>query len=80
MGRMVRVPGAVRPFLRVLAMSNMKIISIMDAELRAASEAAGQDLQLALSIIDDEIDGVRASFQQQIDELKQRVATLEGSP
>ena len=80
MGRMVRVPGAVRPFLRVLTMSNMKVISIIDAELKAAAEAAGNDLQLALSIIDDEIDGVRASFQQQIDELKQRVATLEGNP
>jgi len=80
MGRMVRVPGAVRPFLRVLAMSNMKVISIIDAELKAAAEVAGNDLQLALAIIEDEIDGVRASFQQQIDELKQRVAKLEGNP
>jgi len=80
MGRMVRVPGAVRPFLRVLAMSNMKVISIIDAELKAAADVAGQDLHLALAIVEDEIDAVRASFQQQIDELKQRVATLEGSP
>ena len=55
----------------------MKVISIIDAELKAAAEVAGNDLQLALSIIDDEIDGVRLSFQQQIDELKQRIRTLE---
>jgi len=74
---MVPVPGAVRPFLRVLIMSNAKIISIIDAEMRAASNAAGQDLQLALSVVEDEIDGVRLNFQRQIDELKQRVTSLE---
>jgi hypothetical protein len=77
MGRMVPVPGAISPFLRVFAMSNAKIIAIIDAENRAQSSAIEQDLQLALSIADDEIDGVRLSFQQQIDELKQRVAKLE---
>ena len=77
---MVPVPGAISPFLRAPTMSNMKVISIIDAELKAAAEVAGQDLHLALAIVEDEIDAVRASFQQQIDELKQRVATLEGSP
>ena len=77
---MVPVPGAVRPFSRVFAMSNAKIIAIIDAENRAQSSAFEQDIHTALSIVEDEIDGVRASFQQQIDELKQRVATLEGSP
>ncbi len=58
----------------------MKVISIIDAELKAAADVAGQDLHLALAIVEDEIDAVRASFQQQIDELRQRVAKLEGSP
>ena len=78
MGRMVRVPGAVRPFSRVLIMANMKIISIMDAEMKAAEAAVENDIQTALAVVEDEIDGVRASVQHQIDELKQRVAKLEG--
>jgi hypothetical protein len=75
---MVRVPGAVRPFSRVLVMSNMKIIAIMDAENRAQSAAIEQDIHTALAIVEDEIDGARTSLQHQIDELKQRVKKLEG--
>jgi len=75
---MVPVPGAVRPFSRVLAMSNMKIIAIVDAENRAQSKAIEQDIHTALMVVEDEIDAVRGSFQQQIDELRQRVVVLEG--
>jgi len=80
MGRMVPVPGAVRPFLRVLIMANMKIISIMDAENRAQSATIEQDIKTILLTVEEEIDTIRANFQQQIDELKQRVAALEGVP
>ena len=59
-------------------MSNMKIISIMDAEFKAASAAVEQDIHAALAVVEDEIDAVRISLQHQIDELKQRVAKLEG--
>ena len=58
-------------------MSNMKIISIMDAENRAQSAAIEQDIQTALLVVEDEIDAVRISIQHQIDELRQRVRTLE---
>jgi polyhydroxyalkanoate synthesis regulator phasin len=61
-------------------MSNMKIISIMDAEIKAASAAVENDIQTALAVVEDELDGVRASFQHQIDELKQRVEKLEAMP
>jgi len=74
---MVPVPGTVRPFSCVFAMSNMKVISIMDAELKAASAIVEQDIHTALAIVEDEIDAVRISIQHQIDELKQRVRTLE---
>ena len=77
---MVRVPGAVRPFSRVLTMANLKIISIMDAENRAQSMALAEDLELAVAFVDDEIDRLRVDFQNQINELKQRVAKLEGVP
>jgi hypothetical protein len=75
---MVPVPGAVRPFLRCFAMSNMKVISIIDAENRAQDTAVAQDIQTMLAVVEDEIDAVRFSIQTQIDELKQRVAKLEG--
>jgi len=58
-------------------MSNMKIISIMDAELKAASAAVEQDLHTALAVVDDELNELRAEVQNQINELKQRVRTLE---
>ena len=77
---MVHLPGAVRPFLRDFAMSNMKIISIMDAEMRAQAAAVDGDIHTMLAVVEDEIDGFRISVQQQIDELKQRVATLEAMP
>ena len=80
MGRMVHLPGAVRPFSRVLAMSNAKIISIMDAEMRAQAAAVDGDIHTMLAVVEDEIDGVRLSVQQQIDELKQRVEKLEAIP
>ena len=80
MGRMVPLPGAVRPFLRVFAMSNMKIISIMDAEMKAAAAAVDRDIHTTLAVVEDEIDAVRISFQHQIDELKQRVEKLEAIP
>ena len=76
---MVRVPGTVRPLFACLAMSNMKIISIMDAENRAQSDAIAQDLRTALEVVEDEINAVRDRLQQQIDELKQRVTNLEGN-
>jgi polyhydroxyalkanoate synthesis regulator phasin len=60
-------------------MPNMKIISIMDAENRAQSDAIAQDLRTALEVVEDEINVVRDRLQQQIDELKQRVTTLEGN-
>ena len=75
---MVPVPGAVRPFSCVLAMSNAKIISIIDAENRAQDAAVAQDIKIMLAVVEDEIDAVRFSIQTQIDELKQRVAKLEG--
>ena len=75
---MVRVPGTVRPLFACLAMSNMKIISIMDAENKAQSADIAQDLRTALEVVEDEINVVRDRLQQQIDELKQRVTKLEG--
>ena len=75
---MVPVPGAVRPFLRVFAMSNAKIISIIDAENRLQSMALAEDLELAVAFVDDELNRLRAEMQDQINELKQRVAKLEG--
>jgi len=75
---MVPVPGAVRPFSRVFAMSNAKIISIIDAENRLQSMALAEDLELAVAFVDDELNRLRAEMQDQINELKQRVAKLEG--
>jgi hypothetical protein len=60
-------------------MANAKIIAIIDAENRAQNAAVAQDIQTMLMVVEDEIDAVRISAQQQIDELKQRVAKLEGS-
>ena len=74
---MVPVPGAVRPFSCVFAMSNAKIISIMDAENKMQSMALAEDLELAVAFVDDEINRLRAELQNQINELKQRVRTLE---
>jgi len=59
-------------------MSNMKVISIIDAENRAQSAAIEQDIKNVLVTVEEEIDVIRANFQQQIDELKQRVTELEG--
>jgi hypothetical protein len=58
-------------------MANMKIISIMDAEMKAAAAAVDRDIHTTLAVVEDEIDAVRISFQHQIDELKQRVTQLE---
>jgi hypothetical protein len=59
-------------------MSNMKIISIMDAENKLQTMALNSDLQLAITLIEDELMELRAEVQNQINELKQRVAALEG--
>jgi len=61
-------------------MSNMKIISIMDAENKMQSMALAEDLELAVAFVDDEIERLRAEVQNQINELKQRIAKLEGVP
>ena len=74
-------PGSrsVRPLLYVNPMANAKIIAIIDAENRAQNAAVAQDIQTMLMVVEDEIDAVRINAQQQIDELKQRVAKLEGA-
>jgi len=66
-----------RSFLCVINMSNMKIISIMDAENKMQSMALTEDLKTALAMVDDELNAMRAEIQNQINELKQRVRTLE---
>jgi hypothetical protein len=56
-------------------MANMKIISIIDdAEQRVAADARA-DIELAVSLIEEEI----ACTRVEIDKLRDRVKALEGS-
>jgi hypothetical protein len=41
------------------------------------SMALAEDLKLAVTLVDDELNALRAEVQNQINELKQRVRTLE---
>jgi len=59
-------------------MSNMKVVSLVAAENKMQTEAIGREIERAIVVIDDEIETVVARFQNQINELKQRVAALEG--